>query len=147
AQRLLATPLFDGLAEEELLAVVRGLRLHVLEPGDIAVTEDAPGDSLFVIPTGRVKVFVKNPAGRNFEVAELHEGQFFGEISSLSGRPRTATVVAAAPCELLELDRATLEGIARTHPRVCEVLESLYIERASSPEAAAVRAVPLPDGG
>ena len=88
-----------------------------------------------------------NPDHRNFEVAALVEGDFFGEISSLSGRPRTATVVAAGVCELLELDRPTLDSIARTHARVRDVLESSYIARASSPEAAAVRAVLLPDSG
>src|SRR6185436_14255540 len=60
-------------------------------------------------------------------------------------RPRTATVIAASACELLELDRATLDTIAATHRRVCDVLEDAYIARASSPEAAAVRAVPPAD--
>ena len=50
------------------------------------------------------------------------------EISVLSGQPRTATVVAATACELLELDRATLDGIAATHPHVMDVLR----EHASS---------------
>jgi len=145
AQQLLAMPLFGDLSEEELLAVVQGLRLHVVEAGDVVVTEGEPGHSLFVLTTGTVKVFVRNPAGRNFEVAELREGDFFGEISSLSGRPRTATVTAAAPCELLELDKGALDDVARRHPRVCQVLESFYIQRASSPEAAAVRSVPLSD--
>jgi CRP-like cAMP-binding protein len=147
APRLIATPLFGDLAEEELLAVMQGLRLQLADEGDVLVTEGEPGKSLFVLVSGAVKVFVRNPGGRNFAVAELREGDFFGEISSLSGRPRSATVVAAAPCELLELDASTLDGIARTHPRVCDVLESYYIQRASSPEAAAVRAVPLRDAG
>ena len=47
----------------------------------------------------------------------------------LTGSPRTATVVAAAPCELLELDRATLDGITATHPRVREVLQRFYEQR------------------
>jgi CRP-like cAMP-binding protein len=147
ARRLVASRLFQDLSDEELLEVVRGLRLHTYEAGDIVVTEGEPGQSLFTLTTGQVKVFVANPDLRNFEVATLAEGDFFGEISSLSGRPRTATVVAAGVCELLELDRPTLDSIARTHARVRDVLESSYIERASSPEAAAVRAVPLPDSG
>ena len=113
--------------------------------GDVIVTEREPGQSLFILTSGRVKVFVRNPAGRNYAVAQLREGDFFGEIASLSGRPRTATVVAAAITDLLELDKPTLDGIARTHPRVCDVLEDAYIGRASSPEAAAIRAVPLND--
>jgi CRP-like cAMP-binding protein len=147
ARRLVASRLFHALSDEELLAIVRGLRLRTFEAGDILVTEGEPGQSLFTLTTGRLKVFVRNPDGRNFEVATLAEGDFFGEISSLSGRPRSATVVAAGECELLELDRPTLDSIARTHARVRDVLETSYIERASSASVAAVRAVPLPDAG
>ena len=145
ARRLLGTPLLADLADEELLAVVRGLRVHTFEAGDVIVTERQPGQSLFILTSGRVKVFVRNPAGRNYLVAQIGEGDFFGEIASLSGRPRTATVVAASATDLLELDKPTLDGIARTHPRVKDVLETAYIERASSPEAAAIRAVTVKD--
>jgi CRP-like cAMP-binding protein len=147
ARRLVASRLFQDLSDEELLAILRGLKLRTYEPGDVVVTEGEIGHSLFTITSGHVKVFIANPDGRNFEVNTLSEGDFFGEISSLSGRPRSATVVAATACELLELDRPTLDGIARTHARVREVLESAYIERASSPEAAAVRAVSIPESG
>jgi CRP-like cAMP-binding protein len=147
AQRLLATALFGDLSEEELLAVVRGLRLHLHGPGDILVTEGERGQSVFVLAAGAARVSVRSPSGRNFPVAELRDGDFFGEISSLSGRPRSATVTAAERCELLELDRPTLDEIARAHPRVADVLEEFYIRRASSPEAAAVRAVPTNDAG
>jgi CRP-like cAMP-binding protein len=147
ARRLVASRLFQDLSDEELLAILRGLKLRTCEPGDVVVTEGEIGHGLFTITSGHVKVFIANPDGRNFEVNTLSEGDFFGEISSLSGRPRSATVVAATACELLELDRPTLDGIARTHARVRDVLESAYIERASSPEAAAVRAVSIPESG
>ena len=147
AHQLLATPLFRELDEAELLAVVEGLELRAFEPGDVVVTEGEPGGSLYAIASGRLRVFVRNPAGRNFAVGALAAGDFFGEIASLSGRPRTATITACSPCELLELDKETLAGIARRHPRVRDVLEARFIERASSPEAAAVRAVPVTGGG
>jgi CRP-like cAMP-binding protein len=146
AQRLLATDLFGSLGEDELLAVVRGLRVHTFDPGDVLVSEDEPGRSVYVITQGTVRVHVRNPTGRNFEVAQLGEGDFFGEMSILSGRPRTATVVAATQVEALELDRASLDDVARRHPRVADVLEAAYIKRASQPEAAAVRTVPLEPG-
>jgi CRP-like cAMP-binding protein len=145
ADRLLAMPLFSDLSEEELLAVVRGLRVHLFAAGDVIVTEREPGQSLFILTGGRVKVFVRNPAGRNYLVAQLRNGDFFGEIATLSGRPRTATVVAAAVTDVLELDKEALDGIARSHPRVCEVLEDAYIRRASSPEVAAIRSIPFTD--
>lgn len=143
--RLMAAPLLGELGEEELLAVVRGLKLLTYEAGEVIITEGEPGKSLFILTTGSVKVFVRNPDGRNLEVGRLKDGDFFGEISSLSGRPRTATVTAASACELLELERATVDSIAATHPRVRETLEAFYIARAGSPEAAAIRAVPLGD--
>jgi CRP-like cAMP-binding protein len=143
AQQLVSCPLFRDLSEEELLAVVRGMRLHTYEAGEVAMTEGEPGDSVLIVTTGEVRMFVKNPAGHNFEMGKLKEGDFFGELSSLSGRPRTATVVAATHCELLELDKRTVDHIARTRPRVRETLENYYIQRASSPEAAAIRAVPM----
>ena len=46
----------------------------------------------------------------------LGEGSFFGEISTLSGRPRSATITAAAACELLELDRVALDAISASSP-------------------------------
>jgi CRP-like cAMP-binding protein len=146
AQRLVASPLFRELGEAELLAVVRGMRLHTYEAGDVAITEGESGESLFIVSSGSVKMFVRNPAGHNFEMGVLQEGDFFGELSSLSGRPRGSTVVAAGHTELLELAKKTVDHIARTHPRVRETLESVYIQRASSPEAAAIRAVPVDAG-
>jgi CRP-like cAMP-binding protein len=136
---LVASPLFEGFSEEELLAFMQGLRLGVFEPGDVILTEGEPGESVFILTTGTVKVFVRNPAGHDIQLCELREGAFFGEMSTLSGRPRTATVTAASRCELLEMDRPTLEGMTNIHPRIRQVLEEVYIERASSAQAARIR--------
>jgi len=137
AQRLLASPLFGDLDEAAMLAVVHGLVLRTFGQRE-------PGQSLFIVTVGRVKVYVRNPSGRNILVKILEEGDFFGEISGLSGRPRSATVTAASdPCELLELDKKTLDSIAGAHPAVRDQLEAHYIERASSPEVAAIRTVQL----
>jgi CRP-like cAMP-binding protein len=146
ARRLVAVPLLSELSEEELLAVVRGLQLLVYEPGQIIITEGQPGQSVFVLTSGRVKVFVRNPSGHDVEVGELREGDFFGEISSLSGRPRTATVTAGERCELLELDKETVDSIARKHQHVRDMLDAAYVTRLGSPEAVAARAVPWTEG-
>jgi hypothetical protein len=139
ASAAVASPLFSDFAADELLDVMRGLRLLSFEPGDIIITEGEPGDSLFVLSTGLVKAFVRNPAGRHVQVREMGEGSFFGEISVLSGKPRTATVTAAGRCELLELDRTTLDGIASRHPRVMQVLQEFSAQRAGSKDEEMVR--------
>jgi CRP-like cAMP-binding protein len=145
AERLLACDLFASVAEEELLGAVRALKLRVVEPGAIIVAEGEPGEGLYIVTAGSVKVFIRNPSGRNVPVARLGEGQYFGEIASLSGRPRTATVTAAGRTELLELDAPTLRELATRHPALRRRLEDVYVQRVSSPEAIAVRSVPLAD--
>ena len=135
----LRSPLFSDFTEEELVAVIHGLRLLTYEPGDIVLTEGEPGDSLFVVTTGFVKAFVRNPAGRHIQVREIREGDFFGEISILTGKPRTATITAGSGCELLELDRATLDAISKSHPRVLEVLQEFYRQRLGSAQESKAR--------
>ncbi|HUG52291.1 MAG TPA: cyclic nucleotide-binding domain-containing protein [Vicinamibacteria bacterium] len=132
------SPLFSGFSRDELVAVIRGLRLLAFEPGDIVLTEGDPGDSLFVLTEGRVKAFVRDPAqGRQMLMRELGEGDFFGEISILSGKARSATVTAATRCEMLELDRNTLDQISQSYPNVRQVLEEFYLARAlNRPEEA-----------
>jgi CRP-like cAMP-binding protein len=130
------------MSRDEILAVIRGLRLHSLDPGHIVVTEGEPGDSLFVLTTGRCRAHVRNPAGKNLEVRQLKEGDFFGEIAVLTGEPRSATITTQTPCELLELDRANLRGIVERHPRVREVLQEFHTQRADSTIEATIRGMP-----
>jgi cyclic nucleotide-binding protein/tetratricopeptide repeat protein len=136
---VVSTPLFEGFSEEELVAVIRGLKLLTFEPGDILVTEGAPGGSLFILTTGRVKAYVKNARGESIKVHELTEGSFFGEISVLTGKPRTATLTAAGACEVLELDKATLDSITQRHPHVLEVLKRFHEARAQDTVEAIIR--------
>jgi Cyclic nucleotide-binding domain/Tetratricopeptide repeat len=129
---MLSTPLFAGFSEQDLAAVIHGLELRTFEPGDILVAEGAPGDSLFILSTGSVKCFVRNPQGHYTRVHLLKEGDFFGEISVLTGKPRTATLVAAEYCEVLELGKTNLDSITATHPQVRKVLKDFHEQRAQS---------------
>jgi len=137
--RSVVSPLFDDFAEEELVALMERLDLVFFEPGDIIISEGEPGDSLFVLTTGVLKAFVRNPAGCQVFVRELAEGSFFGEISILSGRPRTATITCATHAELLVLDRRALDAITVQHPRVQQVLLDFYKQRHGSEAEQLVR--------
>jgi cAMP-dependent protein kinase regulator len=136
---LLANPLFEDFSEEELVAFIQGLKLLTFEPGDVIISEGEPGQSVFILTTGRVKVFVRGPGHGSVALGVLGEGSFFGEISTLSGRPRSATITAAAAGEILELDRASLDAISATHPRVRSVLEAFSAARSADAEAARAR--------
>lgn len=125
------SPLFQDFSREELLEVMRGLRLRSFEPGEIVVSAGEPGESLFLITTGSVRAYMRDKRGHHVQVREMLEGDFFGEISILTGNPRSATITASSYCELLELDRPALNDITGRHPRVREVLQDFYKRRAS----------------
>jgi hypothetical protein len=133
------SPLFSNFSQGELLAVMGGLDLLSFDVGDVIIVEGEQGTSLFVLTTGRVKAFVRGPSGRHVLVREMGEGDFFGEIGVLTGGARTATVTAATRVELLELDRKALDKITTTHPRVRQVLETFWRERAGSLNEALAR--------
>jgi cyclic nucleotide-binding protein len=139
AKPALSTPLFEGLSVDELMAVMRGLNLLTFEAGDILVTEGAPGDSMFILTDGIVKAFVRNPKGHYMKVKDLMEGDFFGEISVLTGKPRTATITAATHVEVLELKKPTLDSITKQYPRVREVLKKFQEQRAQETVQAIIR--------
>jgi hypothetical protein len=126
------SPLFDDFSRDELLAFIRGLQLQLFDPGDIIVAEGDAGDSLFILTSGIVKAFVRDRGLQYRRVRTLHDGDFFGEISVLTGGRRSATLTAATHCELLELDRPTLDKICTAHPRVREVMQRFYDERVAS---------------
>ena len=125
------SPLFEVLSPEERDAVVREMVFVEHEEGDIIITEGEEGSSLYVLVSGEVKVFTRGPRGESIPLAALGEGDFFGEVSVLSGKPRTATITASKHSELLRLDRERLDEIITRHPRVRSVLEEFYQRRAS----------------
>lgn len=126
--QIVVSPLFKDFSVDELVMVIQGLRLLIHEPGDVILNEGEAGNSLYMLTSGKVKAFRRSATGRSVLVGELTEGGFFGEGSILTGKPRNATVVAASRCELLELDRPTLESIAAAHPHVWDVLRE-FAER------------------
>lgn len=127
--QIVISPLFKDFAVDEMVAVIQGLKLLTFEPRQIILREGTAGSSMYMLTAGTAKAYVKDPQGKQRLVGELNEGAFFGEISLLTGKPRSATVVAATRCETLELDQATLRGIEASHPHVREVLEQFARER------------------
>ncbi|HSB61543.1 MAG TPA: cyclic nucleotide-binding domain-containing protein [Vicinamibacteria bacterium] len=126
---IVVSPLFRDFSVDEMVAVIHGLNLLSFKRGDVILREGDAGDSLYMLTSGMVRAFRKDGSGRQVRLADLREGAFFGEGSILTGGPRTATVAALTPCELLELDRSTLDSIRRTHPRVWDVLEEFARKR------------------
>ena len=130
--QIVVSPLFRDFSVDEMVAVIQGLKLLSHERGEVIIREGQPGGSLYMLTSGRVRAFKKDAgSGKQNPLGDLKEGAFFGEMSILTGQPRMASVVALSRCELLELDRPTLDGITKTHPHVWDVLREFAEKRAA----------------
>ena len=124
-----ASPLFEVLTAEERAALVKEMDLEQHREGDIIITEGEPGSSMYVISSGEVKVYTRGQKGSVY-LAKLGEGDFFGEVSVLTGKPRTATITASQPTELLRLDKEKLDNALGKYPGIRKVLDEFYNKRA-----------------
>src|SRR5690242_19851483 len=99
---LAAVPLFSGLNDEQLEMIAGHLRRRTYNERDVIVRRDSPGDALFILTSGKVKVSYLEDEGETI-IAVLQAGDFFGELSILDGEGRSADVIALEPSEVLIL--------------------------------------------
>src|SRR5499426_1354692 len=100
-RHLQRVPLFSGFNEVELRRIAELSRIVDVPAGTPVTQIGEPGNSFFVIIDGTVAV--RTPVGTG---AQLHPGEFFGEMSLLDGEPRSATIVATTDLRLLVVDRS-----------------------------------------
>ena len=145
----LGPALFDVAAYDLLRRVADGLRVVRVREGDVVLAEGDPGEGVFLIAAGTVRVVALGDRRRPPEIRTLQAGAFFGEGPA---RSRTATVVAVTDCALLEIDGPALERLLAARPAARAILEraranrepgaAVACESPSSPErtAAGLRA-------
>lgn len=111
--RLRRVELFASLSDAEIEAIVDRDRLLSYGPGEMLVVRGDVGGSMYVIMEGSCSVLIPNPSGGDglIEVAQLHEGAVFGEISALTDAPRTASVQAMNHVVVQEISQLQIEAI------------------------------------
>lgn len=124
-----ASPLFRMFTRDELVAIVQQLQLLSFEPGEILLVQGQPGDSLFVIAAGEVRVYAQDGGGKPVAIAKMPAPAFFGEIAVVRGGARTATITAASPVTVLELTLDGLAAISAHQPNVRKVLVEFAEQR------------------
>jgi uncharacterized membrane protein len=113
---LAEVPFFQLLDEAERSALASQLDVVHIPVGKTVFNYGDPGESLYVIRSGAVEVFIKDDTGERIVLETARKGEVFGELSLLDGGPRTASVVVTEELEALRLDRSDLEQFLKQHP-------------------------------
>ena len=108
--------IFADLPDEIVRDLAGRMRPRTADAGSVIVSAEEPGDSLFVMASGKVKVVLYGETGREIILSILRVGEFFGEMSLLDRQPRSANVVAIEKSELLTLDREAFQTHINQHP-------------------------------
>jgi small-conductance mechanosensitive channel/CRP-like cAMP-binding protein len=118
--------LFKPFSGEERRAIADAATEHSFGLGEAICVEGREGETFYVVVSGRVSVRVGQPPR---EVATLSRGQYFGEMSLLTGEPRAATVVAIDDTSVLEFDRAEFQKFFTKKPELAEQLADFLARR------------------
>ncbi len=146
---LKSSPFFYELSPGEFDEVVKQIKMHHLKSDETVVIEREKGDSFFFVVDGVLRATIKNPDnGKNILLSKLGVGNFFGEVSFLTGRLRSASVSTITDSQLIEIPRGIYEKSAMKYPSArrflidlcfqhqedtAAVLQSLKIDRRKFP--------------
>ncbi|HHL40404.1 MAG TPA: cyclic nucleotide-binding domain-containing protein [Deltaproteobacteria bacterium] len=109
---------FSDLTDEELEVMAGIVNKKDFKTGDVVFKETESGTSLYIIRKGEVKACKMAPDGELLTLTIMKDGEIFGEMSFLDGRPRSATIVAISDVETYVIEKADFDTIVDEHPRI-----------------------------
>ncbi len=121
--------LFKILTDEERIALLKRLKKETRLKGESIVRQGHDGRSLYMVVQGKLSVKRQKQDGSTVQLGELGPGQFFGELTLLTGEPRSATVQALTDTELLKLDKSDFQEILNQNPALAEKLAEVVTAR------------------
>ena len=122
AEVLAAIPFFSGLDSASLERVGQGMRTRRFRRGEVIFHMGDPGDALFIVASGAIKIMLPSETGDEAILATLRTGDVFGELALLDGAPRSATATALEPTETLVLPRDRFRELLATEPAIRDAL-------------------------
>jgi tetratricopeptide (TPR) repeat protein len=118
------SPFTDGEIEE----VLSRSEVKKFSTGQMVVREGDTGDSVYIIKSGTVSV-IAHILGKEINLATLAQGDLFGEVAYLTGRPRTANVIADNDVEVYEINKILLDEIIEKRPEIMSQVNEIYTAR------------------
>ena len=125
-----------SLTDETRARLADGMRRLEFTAGEPIVQQGASDDALYVVQRGEIGIHVE-VEGSSSEVADLGPGEVFGEMSLITGEPRSATCTARTEVACYVIDRVTLQGVLDEQPEIAEHLSTTLAARQTRLDAAA----------
>jgi CRP-like cAMP-binding protein len=139
---------FEPLSDEQITQLAKRAQAHRFTAGELLVRQGERGDSLIVVKAGNARVDVRKD-GRVTTVARFGPGDFFGEMSLLTGERRNASVIAEGETEVVVLGKEALAAVLEVDlealAALSQVVEQRLQETAEKTAAAATRRTPGPE--
>ena len=115
---LLETTIFRDLPDEARDEIEKTARRQIVRRGEVIFREGEPGDSFYIISSGRVRVYRKKGTGLERDLSIMGPGESFGEMSLITGEPRSANVEALEDTLLLILPKEHFDRILKEYPSI-----------------------------
>jgi len=132
-------PLFADLTREECEALCRSSERVNAKPGDLIIAEGTPGESMYIVLSGELEV-TKRDGDQDIVLASRKTGEFLGEMSLLEQAPRSASVRAVTPSELLAIGPEAFHNLLKQRPSAATTVLRTVAGRLRSTEASLVQA-------
>jgi ATP-binding cassette subfamily B protein len=130
AQRLKAFPILGNLDEAKLTELAPFFATEIFQPGREIVRQNDPGDKFYIIARGKVEVWrTEEQSGNTTRVAVLQDGDYFGEITLITGFPRTATVRTVTVCTCISLERGQFNRMLERFPELQRQMSEVAVQR------------------
>ena len=120
---------FEAITNDDLNYLLENSATYLFGCGEDIIRETAAGDSMFVITSGRAAIIIGGGATVPSQVAEFAAGDCFGEMSLLTGEPRSATIRAINDCEVLEITKPVFATIVEREENLLPRLSELLVQR------------------
>jgi len=121
--------IFEALPSEELETIAHLLRERRLAEAEVLCSQGDPGDALFIVTGGRIRLSTSDPSGNEKVLTYFTDGQLFGEMSLLTGAPRSATATAETDSQLLVLDKEPFDQLLASHAPILREMLKVVSQR------------------
>src|SRR5438128_932111 len=118
--------IFTGLSDEDLHALMSVTRRRTFRSGEVIFHRDDPGQVLYVIKEGKVKICLISPDGQEISLVVFGKGEYFGELAMFGNLPRSADAITLEKVECYTLQRSDFHNAIMKNPKIAiQVLEEL----------------------